>query len=119
MLIYDIGANIGNWSLANMNDNTQIIAIEASPITFQKLKDNVRQQNILLLNYAVCNNDCKDILFYHSYCDTLSTLNKEWLSNETSRFCGQPFIEITCRTTTIDKLIEMYGEPDLIKKVED
>ena len=65
--------------------------------------------------YAVCNNNCTDITFYQANSDVLSTINKDWLTENKSRFCNHPYKEITCKTITIDKLIEHYGTPDLIK----
>ena len=114
-MFFDIGANIGSWSLMNINSCDKIISVEASPITFNKLKHNCKNDKIILLNYAVCNNNCNDITFYHANLDTVSTINKNWLTNDTSRFYNYPYTEITCKTTTIDKLIEQYGLPDLIK----
>ena len=114
-LVFDIGANIGRWSLANITNFDKIISIEASPITFNRLLESCRNDKIMLLNYAVCNNNGKDITFYHADCDVLSTLNKDWLTSETSRFNHHSYREITCKTIEIDKLIEQYGKPDLIK----
>ena len=114
-MYFDIGSNIGKWSLSNINQCDKIISIEASPITFKKLVDTCNHNRIILLNYAVCNNNGNDITFYQADWDTLSTINKEWLTNESSRFYNHPYIEITCKTITIDKLIEQYGLPDLIK----
>ena len=68
-----------------------------------------------MVNYAVCNNNGADIKFYQAEADTISTINKDWLTSEISRFYNQPYREITCKTITIDKLIEQYGLPDLIK----
>ena len=115
MMYFDIGSNLGRWSLANINSCNKIISIEASPITFNKLVYNCNNDKIILLNYAVCNNNNNDITFYHANWDVLSTINKDWLTKNTSRFYNQPYIEITCKTITIDKLIEQYGVPDLIK----
>lgn len=114
-MYFDIGANIGNWALANINQCNKIISIEASPITFKKLENNCKNDNIILVNYAVCNNNGNDITFYQAYADTISTINKDWLTHETSRFYNYPYTEITCKTISIDKLIEQYGKPDLIK----
>ena len=41
-MYFDIGSNIGNWSLANINQCNKIISIEASPITFNRLVDNCK-----------------------------------------------------------------------------
>ena len=114
-MYFDIGSNIGNWSLSNICLCDKIISIEASPITFKKLVNNCKNDKIILLNYAVCNNNGENITFYQAEWDTLSTINKDWLTNDTSRFCNHPYTEITCETITIDKLIEQYGLPDLIK----
>ena len=70
---------------------------------------------MILLNYAVCNNNGNDITFYQANCDVLSTINKDWLTKDTSRFYNHSYTEIICKTITIDKLIEQYGLPDLIK----
>jgi FkbM family methyltransferase len=114
-MYFDIGSNIGLWSLGNINLCDKIISIEASPITFNKLVNNCKNDKIILLNYAVCNNNGNDITFYQANCDALSTINKDWLTKHTSRFYNHPYREITCKTITIDKLIEQYGLPDLIK----
>jgi FkbM family methyltransferase len=114
-MYFDIGANIGSWSLTNVNQCDKIISIEASPITFNKLVNNCKNDKITLLNYAICNNNGNDITFYHANCDVLSTLNKDWLTNKSSRFYNQPYTEIICKTKSIDNLIEEYGMPDLIK----
>jgi FkbM family methyltransferase len=113
-MLFDIGSNIGNWSLANVNLCNKIICVEASPITFKKLVKNCKHDKIILLNYAVCNNE-NDITFYQADNDVLSTINKDWLTNNSSRFCNTKYKEIICKTITIDKLIQQYGLPDLIK----
>ncbi len=114
-MFFDIGSNIGKWSLENIKYCDKIISIEASPLTFIKLVNNCKNDNIILLNYAVCNNNGNDIIFYQADCDTISTINKDWLTHESSRFYNNKYKEITCKTITIDKLIEQYGLPDLIK----
>jgi FkbM family methyltransferase len=114
-MYFDIGSNIGKWTLANINNCDKIISIEASSIIYNNLVKNCKNNKIITLNYAVCNNNCEDITFYQAKCDVLSTINKDWLTKETSRFYNQPYSETRCKTITIDKLIEMYGVPDLIK----
>ena len=114
-MFFDIGSNIGNWSLANINNCNKIISIEASPITFNKLVINCKNDKIILLNYAVCNNNGADIKFYQAQSDTISTINKDWLTSGISRFNNSKYTEITCKTITIYNLIEKYGIPNLIK----
>ncbi len=114
-MYFDIGSNIGNWALANIKYCDKIISIEASPLTFRKLVNNCKNDKIILLNYAVCNNNGNDITFYQADSDTISTINKDWLTKEYSRFYNYPYSVITCKTISIDNLIEQYGMPELIK----
>jgi FkbM family methyltransferase len=116
-MFFDIGANIGNWSLSNINMCQQIIAVEASPNTYSKLIENTKNESkIMCLNYAVCNSDEKFINFYESNTYTISTLKKDWLVSENSRFYNlSDYKVITCETIKIDELIKEYGIPDLIK----
>jgi FkbM family methyltransferase len=116
-MYFDIGANVGKWSLANKSTCNKIIAVEASPITYKNMKENIKSiPNIIGLNYAVCNTTDDYIDFYHCNSDTLSTINKDWLFSPNSRFCNYDKVtQIRCIPITLDKLIEQYGEPELIK----
>ena len=115
-MYFDIGSNIGRWTLANINNTSKIISVEASPNTFNSLLGNLgNNPKTVCLNYAVCNNNGEDITFYDSVANTLSTMNKEWLTSPSSRFHNTGYSVIKCKTITIDKLIETYGMPELIK----
>ena len=115
-MYFDIGSNIGKWSLTNIAFCDKIISVEASPITFEKLVENCGNNlNIECINYAVCDNNNNDVTFYQAEADTLSTLNKDWLTLDTSRFFNQKFEEIICKSITLDDLIEKYGVPTFIK----
>ena len=116
-MFFDIGANIGKWTIANINATNKIIAIEASPCTFENLKIHLKNQpNVEILNYAICDNNSEPTQFHHcTDADTLSTLNSKWLTSNDSRFYNYRYNTITVNTLTIDKLIENYGMPDLIK----
>jgi FkbM family methyltransferase len=116
-MFFDIGSNIGNWSLANENKCDKIISVEASPNTFNKLVNNTCNNNkIIPLNYAVCNSNEEFIEFYNCHANTLSTINRDWLDSQNSRFYKQyKYNIINCKTITIDKLIDIYGIPELIK----
>ena len=55
-LIFDIGANVGKFALANAATTKKIVAIEPNPDIFQKLQKNTLQYgNIECLEYAVSN----------------------------------------------------------------
>jgi FkbM family methyltransferase len=114
-MFFDIGANVGNWSLENIKTAEKIVALEPDPDTFRGLKHNTEKHNIVALNYAVCSSINGEIEFYKCDANTLSTVNIEWLAHEKSRFNGHKYQKIVCKTITIDRLIELYGKPALIK----
>jgi len=118
MLLFDIGANIGKWTLQNLNNNT-IVAVEASPKTYRELVKNVTGKNVIALNYAVSNTLSDTVKFYESNSNTLSSLDKRWLEDPRSRFgvnsSINSYIEIDVKTISLDTLIVNYGMPDILK----
>jgi FkbM family methyltransferase len=119
MKIFDIGANIGKFAIANVTDDTEIISVEASPTTYLKLVENVKNyNNVKPINYAVTFEEKETIIFYEcTAADTVSTLNKDWLTSEDSRFgyFKNNVREINVPTISLDKMINIYGMPDIIK----
>jgi len=119
MLIFDIGANIGRYSLTYaVNPQNTIISVEASPNTYNMLKIYMSPfTNVTALDYAVCNSKEPYITFYNCQSDTLSTLDINWLTSTESRFGDhrEKFNEIQVKTITLDALIERYGVPDMLK----
>jgi FkbM family methyltransferase len=117
MLLFDIGANIGSWALANYNESTNIVCVEASPYTFNHLVSKIgNTSHITCLNMAVCDSTNETVEFFHSDADVISTLDRKWLDDPSSRFykyCG--FQSIMVKAVSLDKLIEIYGTPDLLK----
>ena len=112
-LYFDIGANVGLWSLKNIEKCKKIIAVEPSKNTFEELVKNCIEKNITCLNYAVSNQNKKEVDFYEKDC--LSTINKNWLCSEKSRSYGAKYTKTTCETIRLDRLVKQYGIPDLIK----
>jgi FkbM family methyltransferase len=119
MLIFDIGANIGRYSLTfAVNPENTIISVEASPNTFNILKINMSPfTNVTVLDYAVSDSKESHITFYNCQSDTLSTLDINWLTSSESRFGDHQgrFSPIQVKTITLDALIEKYGIPDILK----
>jgi len=119
MLIFDIGANRGKYSeVYAINSNNTIISIEASPKMYTILKNNMsKYPNVKTLEYAVSNTDSEYITFFDCESDTLSTLDINWLTSNESRFGNHHgrFNPIQVKTISVDKLIEIYGLPDMLK----
>ena len=116
MLLFDIGDNRGDAVVAGLAKGYKVIAVEAAPKIYSELVKNfIYNPDVKPIKFAVSDKDYEVIEFYEADEDGLSTLNKEWLTSPNSRFFGKPYREIRCKTITIDKLIETYGIPELIK----
>jgi FkbM family methyltransferase len=81
MICFDIGANIGRWTIAHKNKFDKIVCIEAPPIVYDKLLLNTNEIKICTcLNHAVSNNN-ENVTFYYSNMDVISSLNSDCYSN--------------------------------------
>jgi FkbM family methyltransferase len=116
MLMFDVGANRGDATLAGLAQGYRVIALEAAPRIYSRLVGNfIYSPNVVPLRMAVADKDNERLKFYEAEEDGLSTLNKDWLTKETMPYAGKPYREIEVNTITIDTLADKYGNPDLIK----
>lgn len=116
MLLFDIGANRGDATLAGLQKGYDVVAVEPAPKVFAELiKNFIYNPRVTPLRYAVSDSDYKHIEFYECVEDGLSTTNKEWLTNETMPYAGKQFRTIYTTSITIDTLADRVGIPDLIK----
>lgn len=114
-LCFDVGANIGSWTIANAHIFNQIIAVEPSPTTFLRLNQHISNYpRIYSVNIAISSKD-GIIDFYEAQNDVLSTTNKDWMIDPNNRFYGHSYTTIQVETLTLDGLINQYGHADLIK----
>lgn len=116
MILFDIGANRGDAVFAGLQKGYKVIALEAAPRVFAQLVNNfIYDENVIPLRFAVSDTNEGRVEFYECIEDGLSTLNKDWLTQEGMPYAGKPYRTITATTCTIDWLVSKYGEPDLIK----
>ena len=64
-VVMDVGANVGRYSFdaLEINKNSRIIAFEPHPKTYNKLVNNVQNNNFKAYNFAVGNSDGKIKLY--------------------------------------------------------
>jgi len=116
MLLFDIGANRGDATLAALQQGYDVVAFEPAPRVFNELiKNFIYNPRVTPLRYAVSDQDYKVVEFYECVEDGLSTLNKEWLTNEAMPYAGKAYRTTKALTITIDTLADKYGTPDLMK----
>jgi FkbM family methyltransferase len=118
-LIFDIGANIGNFAdICEQNyPNAKVILVEAHPDLAKQLTEKYKNKsNFVVLNYAVSSVSKQEIDFYisDSY-DEISTASLDWVNN--SRFTNMHTWnrQVKVETISVDDLIAKYGSPDLLK----
>jgi FkbM family methyltransferase len=116
MLLFDIGANRGDATIAGTALGYKVIALEPAPKVFAKLVRNfIYDPNVIPLRLAVSETTGDRIEFYECVEDGLSTTEKSWLTNPDMPYNGKEFRTIYVNTCTMDWLVEQYGKPDLIK----
>jgi FkbM family methyltransferase len=116
MLCFDIGANRGDFTNAALAKGYRVIALEPAPRVFSALVGNfIYNPNVTPLRYAVSGSDYETIEFFEADEDGLSTLNLDWLTDESMPYAGKPYRTIKATTITLDTLALKYGAPDLIK----
>jgi FkbM family methyltransferase len=115
-LLFDIGANRGDATVAGVEKGYKVIALEAAPRVFAELVRNfIYDPNVVPLRLAVGEKVEERLEFYECIEDGLSTLEKSWLTDPKMPYYGKEFRTISVNTCTVDWLVEKYGQPDLIK----
>jgi len=116
VLLFDVGANRGDATLAGLQKGYRVVALEPAPRVFKELVSNfIYNPNVLPLRLAVSDKDGERIKLYEAEEDGLSTINEQWLTGEGMPYKGKPYRTVMAETITLDTLAKEYGEPDLIK----
>jgi FkbM family methyltransferase len=120
MLVFDVGANLGNYANIFRQRGARVIAIEPQPFCYRFL--NLRFLFIPLVRVIPAGAGSKpgNISMTSSTAHTLSSMNREWIQkvNESKRFQGSQAKwnkTINVPVVTLDSLVEKYGKPDYIK----
>ena len=121
-LLFDIGANIGAYTQARWNTGEfqKIVCIEANKTAYEKLCSRFGSNpNIFPIFAAAADEDNKLITFFETKDSVLSTANIDWITKPGYRFEGVPEANIVektqLNTLTLDKLVNFFGVPDLVK----
>lgn len=116
MLFFDIGANRGDAVIAGLNRGYKVIALEPAPKVYKDLVANfIYNDNVVPIKMAVSDTDGNEIEFYECVEDGLSTTEKSWLVDSSMPYSGKDYRTIKAITITIDTLVKIYGQPNLIK----
>ena len=112
-VFFDVGANVGYYSLIAglQNKNCRIFSFEPVTETYEKLLDNVtlnKLQNISAFNFGFLEKDKEISMFYDANESTAASLENIRDLNEIDK--------TKCKFTTIDSFVKKHKVfPDLIK----
>jgi FkbM family methyltransferase len=115
MLAFDIGANRGEWTKAALDKGYEVVALEPGNIVKELVKNFIYDKRVKIVNLAASDKDFEQVEFYECVEDGLSSINKDWLTDESLPYAGKAYRTTSCTTITIDTLAKLYGEPSLIK----
>jgi len=107
--IFDIGANVGDFSKVYLSLGCKIVCVEPQESLVKKLKLKFKNNlNIVVENKGVSYKKDKLKLYYDDYKMAQSSFNKNWIKSNGLKYT-------TVDVVTLDYLIEKYGLPDYIK----
>jgi FkbM family methyltransferase len=116
-LVFDVGANIGEYSDMFLTLGARVVAVEPNPICCERLRMVAKRGGLLVENCAVGDADGTSSMHICSE-SGLSTLSSEWYQTvRASALHGhtQWAGVIDVRIATLDSLVAKYGEPNFVK----
>jgi FkbM family methyltransferase len=117
-LVLDIGYNVGNFTkcILSIYPDAKIIGVDGHP-TYKEMFDRNPLPNVEYV-HGVVSNVCKqDVSLF--ICDSnpgINSINPDWIEKiRHNHYFQKTKREIKVRSTTLDKMISVYGIPDIIK----
>tara|TARA_R100001143_G_C3349583_1_gene128747 strand:- start:338 stop:1039 length:702 start_codon:yes stop_codon:yes gene_type:complete len=128
-LIFDIGANVGEYlqEMMRRNPGCKFVAVEPQVTLFNKLISDFDSSVVTAYNKAVSSSEGTATLFHCKEDTSISSIDSDFLSKSCFAASekiinGKAFKDhynfgdpIEVETITIDSLIETHGVPDLLK----
>lgn len=117
-LVFDVGAHIGNRTRIFLKLGLEVIAIEPQYTCVNKLQTLYGRNKHLTILQNVLGSSEGETEIMVSNANTISSLSHEWIDavKASGRFAEYSWNHTQKITmTTLDKLIETYGTPTLIK----
>ena len=116
-LVFDIGANAGEYTEMFAKLSARVVAVEANPQLIDNLK-KIRPRNLIQVEATAVGATEGSADLYLCGQDLLGTLSRDWISvaeksQRLSEFKWQKFTVVP--VTTLDALIAKHGEPKFIK----
>ena len=115
-LCFDIGANIGDYTLIYLILGARVVCIEPEKENLRKLIIRYqKKKNVSIVPKALADFEGFSELFTCKNLTTISTISKKWKSNGRFSDKYKNYIVQKVPTTTLDMLIKQYGLPKFCK----
>jgi len=130
-MLFDIGANAGNYTIANIAKYSKVVCVDASVLQCRIMLSRLPSQKCTIVN-ALVSNDTNSKFYFCRHSAGLnydginysgiSTTSKEWISGK-GRFApgnryndpNMIWEEEPVNVVSLDNLIYQFGEPSFIK----
>jgi FkbM family methyltransferase len=115
-LVFDIGANVGDWSTVFLQLGARIIAVEPQQACAARLRRRFGKlgDRLIVVPKALAQAEGDAELTHCDFSNQLGSMSRDFI--ERSRFSGERWSGTErVQTTTLDRLIEQYGAPAFCK----
>ena len=118
-LVFDVGANVGEMTALYLEIGARVVSVEPQEECVRILEDRFRKHpSVTVVPMAVGAGVGKQELMLSDIRSPISSMSREWIA--AVKFSGRfPYYEwsrsVTVPVTTLDSLINRYGEPDFCK----
>jgi FkbM family methyltransferase len=120
-MLFDIGANCGNYTMANIEKYDKIICVDASALQCELLDKRIPKDKCTIVHSLVTSDP--NAQFYRCIGDSgISSANMEWINGKgrfspgkTDWWPGLQWTPENPPKTSMDQLISIHGTPSFIK----
>jgi FkbM family methyltransferase len=115
-LCFDIGANVGDKLDIFLRAGAKVVAVEPQESCWRVLKRRFNK-NVYIEPVALAAKPGSETLFVDSS-TTISSVSKDWIKavKQSGRFSNHKWAyKLSVQTTTLDNLIDKYGQPAFCK----
>jgi FkbM family methyltransferase len=110
-LVFDVGANLGNYSEALRDVGAIVVAVEPDPRNVKILRRRLESENVHIEQCALGRTEGTAKLRVALDRDDVSTLSDQWAENTNAHWQGT--VEVQLRT--LDSIANLYGVPKYVK----
>jgi FkbM family methyltransferase len=117
-LVFDVGANLGNRTKVFKKLGATVVAVEPQPRCSRILELAYKSHKSVRVVPKAVGGEAGQITMYLSEAHYLSSMSQDWMSkvSASGRFGSAKWDrKIEVPVTTLDTLIQTYGEPSFIK----